>query len=152
MLRASLIDEGYTLSGDYNDYSKEWTERFGDVEVSCLGDGKTVNVASWKTGDVAFAVTMACGLEGQGLTLAELEALVKGTEAEPVRDGNSTDIYANKWDIFADPIRPDTSKDDAESEPDSQDAESSHRTGTDRRPSSFGRRRDFQFDYDSFMR
>ena len=151
MLRASLIDEGYTLSGDYNNYSKEWTEKFGDVEVSCLGDGKTVNVASWQSGDVAFAVTMACGLEGQGLTVAELEALVKGTEAEPVRDGNPTDIYANRRDIFADPVRPATAKDDAQSETDTQDSEATHGTGSDRKPSSFGRRRASQFDFDTFM-
>ena len=151
MLRASLIDEGYTLSGDYNDYSKEWTEKFGDVEVSCLGDGKTVNVASWQNGGVAFAVTMACGLEGQGLTVAELEALVKGTAAEPVRDGNPGDIYADRRDAFADPFRPNTEKEDAATEPDTRDAGPSHDTGSDRKPSSFGRRRASQFDFDTAM-
>ncbi len=149
MLRASLIDEGYTLSGDYNSYSKEWTENFDGVAVDCLGDGKTVNVASWQQGDVAFAVTMACGLEGQGLTVDELRALVAGTSAVPVREGNPMDIYADKWDIFADPILPSEEPAPETSVPGTD--EPTPKTGTERKPGpSFGRRRGSQFDFGPF--
>ncbi len=72
MLRASMEDEGYDLSGDYNTYSQEWTETFDGTEVSCLGDGEKANVATFRIGDVAYALTMACGREGEGLTGEEI--------------------------------------------------------------------------------
>lgn len=99
-IRASVIDEGYTLSGDYNNYSKEWKIDVGGVLVDCLGDGKTINVASYKLNDVAVALTMACGQEGQGLTESELMAIVLSLDAKAGRSGNQMDIYANPWGFF----------------------------------------------------
>ena len=90
MIRASLDDEGYVLSGDYNVYSHAWQEKLGDVTVDCFGDGDTVNLACFKKGNVAFTVSMAIGKEGRGLTVNELGALVNAlclaseeTEAAP---------------------------------------------------------------------
>lgn len=105
MIRASLDDEGYILSGDYNTYSSEWEEAFDGVAVNCLGDGRHINVAVFKVGDTAYAVTMACGREGAGLTSDVLEKLV--TAMLPVSEtpvaAESVDIYADPVDIYADP-------------------------------------------------
>jgi len=84
ILRASLVDEGYYLSGDYNSYSIEWAENVKGLLVNCLGDGKNANVATFVRGGVAFALTTNIGREGTGLTESELEKIVLETMAEPV--------------------------------------------------------------------
>ena len=105
MIRASLDEEGYILSGDYNTYSREWEEEIGGLRVDCLGDGKHINVAMFRLDDTAYALTMACGREGFGLTAEELAAIVEDmlpkTEADIYTE--QTDIYADPVDIYADP-------------------------------------------------
>ena len=93
MIRASLDDEGYVLSGDYNVYSHTWQEKLGDVTVDCYGDGKTANLACFKKGDVAFAVSMNIGKEGMGLAADELAAIVEALcpaagETAPAEDAS----------------------------------------------------------------
>ena len=102
MLRASTDEEGYVLSGDYNTYSKEWNEKVGDVSVDCLGDGNRINVAMFKQGDTAYAITMACGREGYGLAAEEFSTLVKAMLSED-ESADAVDIYADPVDIYADP-------------------------------------------------
>ena len=80
MIRASSDTEGYQLSGDYNSYSGEWQEELDGVTVDCLGDGKKINVAVFKIGDVAYAVDMASGKEGEGLTPDALRNLMTGMQ------------------------------------------------------------------------
>ena len=105
MIRASLDDEGYILSGDYNTYTREWEEAFDGVAVNCLGDGTHINVAVFKVGDTAYAVTMACGREGAGFTSDILEKLVTAMlhESETPAAAENVDIYADPVDIYADP-------------------------------------------------
>ena len=119
MLRASTEDEGYILSGDYNSYSREWTETVDGVAVDCLGDGERINVAMFKSGDTAYALTMACGREGVGLTVNELAALVKAMlpASEPDISAESDDIYADPVDIYADPVPQESISDAAQPEP-----------------------------------
>lgn len=100
MLRASLDDEGYELSGDYNTYSHAWEENIGDVRVDCLGDGEHINVATFQNGDTAYALTMACGMEGSGLTPDELALLVRTM----LPKSDTVDIYADPVDVYADPV------------------------------------------------
>ena len=105
MIRASLDEEGYILSGDYNTYTREWKEDCGGVTVDCLGDGARVNVAMFEDGDMAYAVTMACGREGAGLTANELGMLVAAILSAPETPAaaEGVDIYADPVDIYADP-------------------------------------------------
>lgn len=98
MIRASTEDEGFILSGDYNTYSHEWEELVGGVTVDCFGDGEYINVAVFKSDDTAYALTMACGSEGKGLTAGELAVL-----ADAILPTEETDIYADPVDIYADP-------------------------------------------------
>lgn len=106
MIRASLDDEGYYLSGDYNTYTREWDEDFDGVAVNCLGDGTSINVAVFKDDETAYAVTMACGREGAGLTTEALKKLVTAmlpASEKPADAGEGVDIYADPVDIYADP-------------------------------------------------
>lgn len=76
MFRASVDDEGYNLSGDYNTYSHAWQAIVGEHLVDCLGDGKNMNIALFRDGNTAYAITMNCGKEGAGLTADEMAAFV----------------------------------------------------------------------------
>ena len=76
MFRASVDDDGYNLSGDYNTYSQAWRLTVGDCDVDCLGNGEIINIALFWNGDKAYALTMACGKEGTGLTADEMAGFV----------------------------------------------------------------------------
>ena len=78
----------------------------GGVSVDCLGDGEHINVAVFKYGDKAYALTMACGSEGVGLTADELSDLVKAMLPASASDkyAEPADIYADPIDIYADPV------------------------------------------------
>ena len=76
MFRASVEDEGYNLSGDYNTYSRTWQAIVGEHLIECLGDGRNMNIALFRDGNTAYAITMACGREGAGLTADEMAAFV----------------------------------------------------------------------------
>lgn len=76
MFRASVEDEGYYLSGDYNSYSRSWQAIVGEHLIECLGDGRYMNIALFRDGNTAYALTMACGKEGAGLTADEMAAFV----------------------------------------------------------------------------
>lgn len=76
MFRASVEDEGYNLSGDYNTYSRTWQAIVGEHLIDCLGDGRYMNIALFRDGNTAYALTMACGKEGAGLTADEMAAFV----------------------------------------------------------------------------
>ena len=88
-IRASLVNEGNSLSGDYNKYSKEWKENIKGLSVRCLGDGEKINAASFRRGELAFALSCAPGREGAGLTAAELKSVVLGMQARIYTGGAS---------------------------------------------------------------
>ena len=83
LIRASTGHEKLELSGDYTEYSKTWTESFKGLEVECMGDGQTVNLAYFDEGDTHVSISYNAGYEGNGLTVDELSSLVMGLYAEP---------------------------------------------------------------------
>lgn len=84
-LRASLDRGGLALTGDYNSYSSTWQEKVGDLVIDCIGDGERINAAAWKIGGVSYALDMAPGKEGLGLTYDELSAITAAFSAVPVK-------------------------------------------------------------------
>ncbi|MBR0396769.1 MAG: hypothetical protein IJI10_00720 [Eubacterium sp.] len=82
IIRASSGREKQDLSGDYTEYSKTWTEYFKGVEVECMGDGETVNLAYFDSNDIHFSIGYQMGDEGRGLTVDELSSLIMGMYAE----------------------------------------------------------------------
>ncbi|MBQ2626244.1 MAG: hypothetical protein IJG17_00545 [Eubacterium sp.] len=84
IIRASSGREKQDLSGDYTEYSKTWTEYFKGVEVECMGDGETVNLAYFDSNDIHFSIGYQMGDEGRGLTVDELSSLIMGMYAERV--------------------------------------------------------------------
>lgn len=104
IIRASLDEEGYYLAGDYNTYSREWKDRVNGMNVRCLGDGKRANVAVYDAGDLAYALSMACGKEGAGLSRDALAGLLTSMQTNPKagRHGKNMPAPAER-DIYADP-------------------------------------------------
>ena len=84
IIRASSGKEKQDLSGDYTEYSQTWTEYFKGVEVECMGDGETVNLAYFDSNDIHFSIGYQMGDEGRGLSVDELSSLIMGMYAERV--------------------------------------------------------------------
>ena len=84
-LRASLTEEGLALTGDYNDYSVAWQEEIDGLVVDCLGDGEKINAAAWSVDGIAYALDMAPGKEGLGLSRDEMSAIMATLTAVPVK-------------------------------------------------------------------
>ena len=91
-IRASLVNDGSSLSGDYNKYSKEWKENIKGLSVRCLGDGERINVATFRRGELAFALNCAPGHEGAGLTVSELKSVVLGMQARSFTGSASENV------------------------------------------------------------
>lgn len=81
VIRASskISDEG--LTGDYNEYMKDWDEDIGGSIVHCKGDGTRVNSAYADVRGVYLAVLYNVGEEGRGLDKESLEAVFTGIRA-----------------------------------------------------------------------
>lgn len=90
-LRASLDQKGLALTGDYNDYSVQWQEKVGDLVIDCLGDGEKINAAAWTVDGVSYALDMAPGKEGLGLSYDEVSAITAAVKAVPVQTGEKTE-------------------------------------------------------------
>ena len=75
---------GKELSGDYNNYSKEWEENFKGLTVKCKGDGTLINCANADVETTHFAVLINPGQEGKGLTADELKSIFMGMQAGPL--------------------------------------------------------------------
>ena len=91
-IRASLVNDGSSLSGDYNKYSKEWKENIKGLSVRCLGDGERINVATFRRGELSFALNCAPGHEGAGLTVSELKSVVLGMQARSFTGSASENV------------------------------------------------------------
>ena len=85
VLRASLNQKGLALTGDYNDYSARWQVKVGDLKIECLGDTKKINAAAWTVDGVNYALDMAPGKEGLGLSYDEVSAITAAVSAIPVQ-------------------------------------------------------------------
>ena len=81
--RTAKVADGDSLdiSGDYNSYSKEWTETIGDESVSCAGNRDGESVKTYWGGDGIAHSLVAEGLGGDddfGVTLDRLTVFVEG--------------------------------------------------------------------------
>ena len=84
VIRVSTKVGGKELSGDYNNYSKEWEENFKGLTVKCKGDGTLINCANADVETTHFAVLINPGQEGKGLTADELKSIFMGMQAGPL--------------------------------------------------------------------
>ena len=71
------------LSGDYNEYSLNWTQEINDIKVNCFGNRKgEATKTIWTAGDYSYSIT-AYGLGGDtdfGLKADDLTALISGLQ------------------------------------------------------------------------
>ena len=84
-IRISKERSGIELSGDYNNYSKEWEENYKDLVVTCRGDGTLINCANADLEDIHFVVECNGGQEGKGLTTEQLGSIFMGMQAMPLK-------------------------------------------------------------------
>ena len=79
LVRKAVYTGEDDISGDYRTFGLQWTETFGDVEVTCQGNrAGAACKTTWVDGDYAYAI-VATGLGGDadfGLTAASLEGIV----------------------------------------------------------------------------
>lgn len=75
---------GEELSGDFNEYSKNWEEHHKGVAIDCYGDGDTINLAYFGTTSTNFSVnvydTTHTVKEGNGITIDQLTSLISGMQ------------------------------------------------------------------------
>ena len=84
-IRISKERSGIELSGDYNNYSKEWEENYKGLVVTCRGDGTLINCANADLEDIHFVVECNGGQEGKGLTTEQLGSIFMGMQAMPLK-------------------------------------------------------------------
>ena len=81
IIRVSSGLSGDELAGDYNVYSQNWEESLKGLTVSCRGDGETINVATFSSEPLHWAILCNAGYEGRGLTIDQISSLVNGMQA-----------------------------------------------------------------------
>jgi hypothetical protein len=85
IIRVSTQLSGTELSGDYNEYSKEWDVSLKGLTVHCKGDGTYANCAIADLEDIHFAVLYDVGQEGKGLDEQDLMSIFMGIQASPLK-------------------------------------------------------------------
>lgn len=85
VVRYSYEKNGTDLTGDYNEYSKEWLEEFNEpnvpsVALTCKGDGTTINCAFVPEDAAGLHYAFLCnpGQEGKGLTVDQIHKMLYG--------------------------------------------------------------------------
>lgn len=74
------------LAGDYNTYSKTWTNRYKDIELNLAGDGKLANVVWFDLDGDHYSITFNSGQESKGLSLEEITSMIDGMDyGDPVK-------------------------------------------------------------------
>ena len=84
-IRVSTQLSGIDLSGDYNEYSKDWDVDLGGLTVHCKGDGTYINCANADMEDLHIAVLYNCGEDGRGLDEQSLMTVLQGVQASPLQ-------------------------------------------------------------------
>ncbi len=84
VIRKSTKTKGKELSGDYNTYSKSWTQTVNGLEVSFEGDGELANIATFETEDGNFSIGFKAGQEGEGLSAEQVLQLMISLLADDV--------------------------------------------------------------------
>lgn len=62
--KARLSDYGVDISGDYSDYSDEYTIVYNGANVIIKGNDQKVNLATWDDGEYAYSISINLGREG----------------------------------------------------------------------------------------
>ncbi len=76
-IRKSAMFSGSDLSGDFNTYPKTWTISLKGVSVECMGDGETINSASFSAaGELFYTILFNPGESGRGITPDQLNSLI----------------------------------------------------------------------------
>ena len=75
LIRKSNAAQGKGLAGDYNDYSKTWSDKFKGLDITCEGDGEKANLAYFDIEGEHFSISYNAGQEGKGLTLDQIGLL-----------------------------------------------------------------------------
>lgn len=75
LIRKSNSAEGKDLAGDFNEYSKTWSDRYKGIDITCEGDGKMANLAYFDIDGEHFSISYNAGNEGNGLTIDQVGLL-----------------------------------------------------------------------------
>ena len=73
LIRKAISDED--ISGDYNEYENIKTVSVNDLQVTMRGNGECVNVATWKDGEYAYAISTSADISSD--EMIELVSAVK---------------------------------------------------------------------------
>ena len=73
LIRKAISDED--ISGDYNEYENTKTVSVNDLQVTLRGNGERVNVATWKDGEYAYAISTGTDISSE--KMLELISAVK---------------------------------------------------------------------------
>ncbi len=83
-VRKSSTFSGRILSGDYNNYSRTWTEVFKGMVWDCYGDGETINLAYIDIGGMHYSLSCRNSdlesVEGNGISPDELRSIINGMQ------------------------------------------------------------------------
>lgn len=87
MIRKSFESSGKEgLAGDYNNYSKTWTQNHKGIELELAGDGTLANVICFDMDGDHYSISFNVGKEGKGLSLEEITSMIDGMEqTKPVK-------------------------------------------------------------------
>ena len=80
LIRKSSMYSCDELSGDFNEYSASWDINLKGLNVSCQGDGETVNCAKFSNGTDNYVISYNAGQEGHGLSVDQISSLIKGLQ------------------------------------------------------------------------
>ncbi|MBR2808699.1 MAG: hypothetical protein IKE33_00500 [Erysipelotrichaceae bacterium] len=85
VVRKSYTVEGQALSGNYNEYAKNWNISLKGVSVDCYGNDDTINEAYFSAAGSAFYTVSIYNLKGsdlevKGITPDELNSLINGMQ------------------------------------------------------------------------
>ena len=73
LIRKAISDDD--VSGDYNEYENTKTVSVNDLQVTMRGNGERVNVATWKNGEYAYAISTRADISSD--KMIELVSAVK---------------------------------------------------------------------------
>ena len=73
LIRKAISDED--ISGDYNEYENTKTVSVNDLQVTLRGNSERVNVATWKDGEYAYAISTGADISSE--KMLELISAVK---------------------------------------------------------------------------
>ena len=79
-IRKSDTLSGRALSGDINSYPQSWNLTLKGLTLSCVGDGNTINTATFGTDSNYYSISYNVGSIGNGLTPDQLNSLINGMQ------------------------------------------------------------------------